>query len=510
MDARGTSATTELTSDETADYLLGSLDVSGAAFEDRRASALRALEWLRHLHAYGYEAIPFFVVHDVGHLLLSGDAFPFRAVTDLERWTDEERAPRLAYENRFLNALRSDSRFRRFMQILAQQDALLPAAAAAADGGEAKRLDALVQRALEILFAGARESPLTTTPRLNPVHLRDLALFPDGVDRARSRFEERRPGVFLRQLTEFLAVQAPLVEIARLVREEDFFELAHFEALDRPHRRLFARRVQELVSAAGPIDVSRTRVRVETQEASTMVADEGTYPTGGIGEITTKGSIENLVRSELVYRDDSAEVDLFALRWAEGDLLFYTRDSGALHRKRRALVFVIEPGKLRIKDPRHSTSLAVLAYSLVARAADDLLELFGGEGAHVDLRIVSASAGDADREEKQLFDLRLREAVRRGDARTSIHPAADATTLVDPRRRTFVIALGDVAVDGQAVERLGGTLLRVRLAPPPSGETRTEDEGEPSLFWLDPTAKDPGERIAELRDALMARVVGVR
>src|SRR5687768_6403330 len=170
MEPRATSTTTELTADETADFLLGSLDVSGAAFDDRSASGKRAMDWLRHLHAYGYENVPFFVVHDVGHLLLAGDAFPFRAVADLERWSDAERAPRLAYENRFLNALRSDSRFRRFLQILAQQDVLAPESA---DGGE-RRLDLLVQRALEILFSNARETPLAGAPRLNPVHLRDV------------------------------------------------------------------------------------------------------------------------------------------------------------------------------------------------------------------------------------------------------------------------------------------------------------------------------------------------
>ena len=486
----------ELTSEELADFVVGSLDVSGAAFEDRIAAALRALIWYRHLQGFGYDSIPFVAVHDVGHLLLLGDAFPFRAVTDLEKWGEQERPLRLAYENRFLNALRSDSKVRRLTALIAQQGA-----------GEPEKQDDLVQRSLEILFAGVREIRLATAPRVNPVHLRDLAaLDATQPEQARARFEQARGDFFLRFLGEFVTRQASIIDVPRLFREEDFFELAHFDALDRPHRRLFARRVQELATAAGPIDVARTRVRVESEEAATTVADEGTYPTGGIGEITTKGSIENLVRSELVYRmDDGSGVDLFALRWAEGDLLFYTRDAGSLHRKRRALVFALDPTKMRIKDPRHATSLAVLAYSLIAVTSDDLLDLFGGEGARIEIRVVSARPVDADKEEAELFEMRLKEAIRRGDARISLETGIDGAAAVDPRRRTFIVAIGDVAVDETQVQRAGGQLLRVHLAAPPEGH-----DPEGSVFYLDPADRMPGDRIGEVRDELLTRIVGVR
>ncbi|HVO29587.1 MAG TPA: hypothetical protein VMV18_02580 [bacterium] len=485
----------ELTAEEIADYLGASLEISGSAFEERTSGVARAVRWFRHLQAFGYEAIPFFAVHDVGHLLLQGDAFPFRAVTDLDRWTEQERPLRLAYENRFLNALRADVRVRRLILLLAQQRE------------DDARMDQLVQRSLEILFAPAREERLEENPAVNPAMLRDTSdLGSLDATLTRTRFEKKHPGLLRALLGAFVARQAARIEIPRLLREEDFFELAHWDALDRPHRRLFARKVQELVSAAGPIDVLRTGVRVESQEAATLVQDEGTYPTGGIGEITTHGSIENLVRSELVYRDDAADVDLFALRWAEGDLLFYTRDSGALHRKRRTLVFALAPHGLRVKDPRHATTRAVLAYSLIARCYEDLFELFGGEGARADLRIVAAKPGDADHEEAALFGMRLKEPMRRGDAAVAVQPALDPATLVDPRRRTFVVAVGDVLLDEITVARMGGTVLRVLLEPAPE-EPRDPDS---TVFFLDPANRDPAEGIAVVRDELLARVVGVR
>ena len=486
----------ELSSEELSDFLLGSLDVSGAAFDDKLAAALRAITWFRHLQGFGYDAIPFVAVHDVGHLLLLGDAFPFRAVTDLEKWSEAERPLRLAYENRFLNALRSDAKMRRLIALLAQQTA-----------GDPEKQDELVQRSLEIVFAGVRENRLDTAPRVNPVHLRDLsALDQIPPEQARARYETERPGFFVRYLAELLARQASVIDVPRLLHEEDFFELAHFDALDRPHRRLFARRVQELVTAAGPIDVARTRVRVESEEASTAVTDEGSYPTGGIGEITTKGSIENLVRSELVYRlDDGSGIDLFALRWAEGDLLFYTRDAGSLHRKRRALVFALDPSRMRVKDPRHATSLAVLAYSLIGRTADDLLELFGGEGARVEVRIVSPKPVEADREEAELCELRMMEAMRRGDARVAIEAGIDPAGAVDPRRRTFVVAIGDLPIDETLVQRAGGQVLRVRLSAAPEDHDR-----DGPVLHLDPADPSPADRIGEVRDELLTRIVGVR
>lgn len=486
----------ELTSEELADFIVGSLDLSGAAFDDRIAAALRALVWFRHLQGFGYEPVPFIAVHDVGHLLLMGDSFPFRAVTDLEKWGEEERPLRLAYENRFLNALRSDSKVRRLIALIAQQGA-----------GEPEKQDDLVQRSLEILFASVREIRLATAPRVNPVHLRDIAaLDTTAPEQARARFEQDRPGFFLAFLGEFVTRQASIIDVPRLLREEDFFELAHFDALDRPHRRLFARRVQELVTAAGPIDVARTRVRVESEEASTAVADEGTYPTGGIGEITTKGSIENLVRSELIYMgEESAGMDLFALRWSEGDLLFYTRDAGSLHRKRRALVFAIDPAKMRIKDPRHVASLAVLAYGLIAVTADDLLDLFGGEGARIEVRVVSSRPAEADKEEAELFEMRLKEAIRRGDARITQEVSVDATAAVDTRRRTFVVAIGDVPIDEAQVLRAGGQFLRVILRAAPEGY-----DPDGNTLYLDPADPQPGDRVGEVRDDLLTRIVGVR
>ncbi len=464
-------ASAEIPPDSLPEALLGLLSVSGAAFEDRIAAADRALAWFRHLQGFGLAAIPFFAVHDVGHLLLLADRFPFAAVSRLDRWSEEERPIRLAYENRFLNALRCDAGFRRASATIVE--------------GPAALHDARIQRVLEILFDPARGEACEASPSINPVHLRDLAGFGET---APPTVDTPSPGA-LRILSSFLRRQASRIEIAGVFREEDLFELAHWEALDHPHLRLIARRVRRLAAEAGPVDLARTRLRVESPESSTALHDAGSYPTGGLEEVSTGGSIENLVRSELVWRDADPHVDLFALRWAEGDLLYYVRDSGVLHRKRRALAVVLEPAPLRLKKAGHVVSASVLAYAFAARVAEDLLDLFGGDGARVTVHLLSPEADRADREEHRLMERLLADPIRRGVASVSLVAELEPSALVDPRRRSYVVPLGGVALPDASITRRGGTVLRLAL---------------------DASASDPAAAIRDLRDALLTQVVGLR
>ena len=90
----------------------------------------------------------------------------------------------------------------------------------------------------------------------------------------------------------------------------------------------------------------------------TSLTDEDHYPTGGFSSIATTGTMENLVISELIYMEDPADkdaaggVDLFDLRYAEGELLYYTRDESQFVRDHRAVGFALSSDltRARIKD----------------------------------------------------------------------------------------------------------------------------------------------------------------
>src|SRR5262245_2201580 len=70
--------------------------------EPPRDALPSALNWLKIRWEAGDEHLPLWLVHDLGYLLLRGGEFRFASSKDLARWPSDERALRLAYEDRVL------------------------------------------------------------------------------------------------------------------------------------------------------------------------------------------------------------------------------------------------------------------------------------------------------------------------------------------------------------------------------------------------------------------------
>lgn len=99
----------------------------------------------------------------------------------------------------------------------------------------------------------------------------------------------------------------------------------------------------------------------------TITEDTSSYPVGGFSSITTRGSMENLVPSELAGMEDGEEIDLFDVRYTENELLYYTRDESAFVRSTR-FVFVVLHGsldRLRHRDRALPYQARILAFGLV-------------------------------------------------------------------------------------------------------------------------------------------------
>lgn len=99
----------------------------------------------------------------------------------------------------------------------------------------------------------------------------------------------------------------------------------------------------------------------------TITEDESNYPVGGFTSITTRGSFENLVPSELAGMEDGDEIDLFDVRYAENELLYYTRDESSFHRRYRNVFIVLDQGidRLRHRDRALPWQTRILAFGLV-------------------------------------------------------------------------------------------------------------------------------------------------
>lgn len=170
---------------------------------------------------------------------------------------------------------------------------------------------------------------------------------------------------------------------------------------------------QMAIEAALPAAIPRRRS--QSADASTRLHDESTYPMGGFSSMTNAGSLENVVTSELALSSDGdIGEDLFAIRWATGELLYYMRDENVAHRRRVSIWITLSPelGSLgRVKDPDAPSQRIVLALAAVVAFTQRTIELLRREA--LTIHIVAPPNAGLD-EERTLLALRLADGVIRG------------------------------------------------------------------------------------------------
>lgn len=142
--------------------------------------------------------------------------------------------------------------------------------------------------------------------------------------------------------------------------------------------------------------------------------DDGTYPMGGFSSMTNVGTLENVVSSELALASDGdlAE-DLFTIRWATGELLYYTRDESLAHRRRVSLWLALSPELARsgrVREAGAPFQRGVLALAACCALATRASELLRHEALEVHVWCPSAELA----EERALLSLQLAALVARG------------------------------------------------------------------------------------------------
>ena len=368
--------------------------------EDRTESGPRALTWLRQLWEGGADHLPLLVVHDLGHLLLRGRGFRFSSGGQLQGWDERERAVRLAYEDRVLGAWSIDPSVR---------DAHVAVA-----GQPLELQDRAVAHAIHLALA----RPLAagrTLPGGNPAHLRDLV--PDRIVAGTDVDEAWRAWGL--DLIEQVTAIAPA---GRLLSIEDLWEIAHLAELPSESARLSLRELHGAVRCIGSLPSGDLlRVRQRSREVPIAETDADTYPTGGFDAVATRGSFENLVRTEIVYvgegRVGPGGVDLFDVRFIESELLFYTRDDSPLLDAIQTLnVIIHRPAELRTKHAAHPAQTLVMVQALALAIQADLVRTFGPAGARTAVSWWTESPADLDvaAEEQGLLALTLAAEVAHG------------------------------------------------------------------------------------------------
>lgn len=183
-------------------------------------------------------------------------------------------------------------------------------------------------------------------------------------------------------------------QVRALLGDGEVFALENLAALSTLAQRLA---IEHMGAAAEALEATLPR-RIPRSRASrgatpTQLDDESAYPIGGFSSMSTSGTLENLVTSELIYMevdpdhgeasaaaaplapvgsgrrsaDVEGQVDLFDLRYVEGELLYYTRDEAIFVRGHRVVTFVLPPELIdaRVKDPELEWQRLILVCGLI-------------------------------------------------------------------------------------------------------------------------------------------------
>lgn len=344
-------------------------------------------------------------------------------------------------------------------------------------------------------FAGLSVNPATLRRALaRPREERDQA----------GRAELRGPATAGRLADAYRRLARGARQSRALVDDREVFAIDHLQVLGSFGRRLAAAHLAAAAEAlARTLPRRLPASRTQRGARDTQLADEDTYPAGGFTAITPGGSsanIENLVSSELVYMEDDQAVDLFTLRYVEGELLFYTRDESVFRRHRHLITFLLggELDDARVKDPDVPWQRLVLGFGLLVAAIRWLTDQLGHEALQVRLSFPPRLLA----EERELISLLLEGEITSGivqvveeapESAILVAAAASNTAISD----LVVVSLGPVPALPRGLRALhlslaaaapaASELAPQRGVPPEPGPDAWTEWGEVAedlLRWL--------------------------
>lgn len=497
------------------DYVLGSLVDCARHPDDLLALVPPALGWYRQLVLSGL-ILPFAVVLDLGHLLLDGPDFRFRGWFNMNRSADtgSDRTLHEAYETEVLVRRLQEASFPRLRRLI--RDNATPDLA-------------LVHTLGLLLRPVALALPRPVALELPP----SLEAGLDGLDPAvaRHRFEEApaRRGLLAEQFAAVVAA-APQLSLDRRLRAEDFYEIEHIRVFPLESLREVARRIKATERLLGPPRTTTTRRLRARALAETRLNHVGTYPVGGIAELTTRGPLENLLPSELMYLEPEAPIDPFLVRFAENDLLRWLRDGSVLRLMRRSVVFVLDEQDaflmpLTTGGELRGTKIIRALLGLVLTLCADLFAVFDRDDLAVRLVLVTPpDSATLDVERGQVADV-VQLLLRDKEALGSVHverltstPAAALAQLPTPtdRDQSVVVlsSLGGLAELAAAAPQRGRgaeswIAVAVRTGAAVTGTARDDGRAGAAdpVVVIDFTL-DAVEALRQARQAILSRVIG--
>jgi hypothetical protein len=385
-----------------------------------------ALEWALEIVASGRELPPPGFLADLGHVALGqepdappgGAGLPVPGLpVNLLR----------TYEDHVLGKFYADWTFGRASDALRRYRGR----------DRARGLAFLVQRFAERAgFHGVRLSPTIVKAALETP--------PDEL-RTQGWDSLSRDGPHVALVPQYEMLIAAARRTAEVLGPEDISQLERGTALKPEGEQLAERQV---LQAAGLLEAAlprhRLRPRPRRLEVPTRILDEDTYPVGGFSSLSTRGSVESLLHSQLAYMEKDERPDLFDIKYLRDELLYYSRDENQFLRRRRTFVFVLYPDldQTRFKDRGLEFQRGVLLLALLYNAVRKLAEWLSTDA--LSFRFLFVTAGDADPllPERNLLSSLLMDDIANGSVQLrSLSETEAARSCTDWARRSLCHAL---------------------------------------------------------------------
>jgi hypothetical protein len=179
---------------------------------------------------------------------------------------------------------------------------------------------------------------------------------------------------------------------------------------------------RQVLQVANRLEAGLPRHKVKPlagrQEVPTRVLDEDTYPVGGFSSISTKGSVESLLHSQLAFMERDAEQrpDLFDVKFLRDELYYYSRDENQFLRRRRSFVFGLFPDlvRARFKDADLPAQRIVLVLGLLLTAVRKLSEWLSTDALKFEFLLVQDGEARPLAQEGALLEMLFREQIENG------------------------------------------------------------------------------------------------
>ncbi len=202
-----------------------------------------------------------------------------------------------------------------------------------------------------------------------------------------------------------------------LLGSEDIFELASGTALSQFGQRVALRQVMQ---ASQHLSIGLPKQKPTGAKrhyaVATNILEEDLYPVGGFSSIANRGTMESLLRSELAYMEVDERPDLFDIKYARDELLYYARDENQFFRRRITIMFVLDASlsMARVKDPGTPWQRIVLTMALVVAMVRTLTDWLASDSLKFEVVFLSNAIKGQLADEWNLIEVLLQDELRAG------------------------------------------------------------------------------------------------